>query len=79
MLLAGAGRVAYSAYVDFVELYDPKVPGDDAMCQLALKYMESEPEGDHAKLARALWTPAKSELWAPPVHLPPMLGLPSIL
>ena len=58
MLLAGVGRVAYSAYIDFAELYDPKVPGNDAMCQLALKYMKSAPEGDHAKLARALWAPS---------------------
>lgn len=57
LVLSGAGRVAMSAYLDYMDLYDLKNPEDSAMCRLALKYMKSEPGGDHDKIARALWTP----------------------
>jgi hypothetical protein len=57
IMMSGVGRVSYSAYLDFMNLYDPKHPEETAMCKLALKYMKSEPGGDHDKIARALWTP----------------------
>ncbi len=57
MLISGAGRVSFAAYADYMDLYDPKNPNDAAMCKLALRYLNTEPQGDHAKIARALWTP----------------------
>lgn len=57
MLIAGVGRVQYSAYLDYMDLYNPALPSDPAMCDLALTYMETAPGSDHDKVARALWTP----------------------
>jgi hypothetical protein len=57
MLISGVGRVAYSAYLDYMDLYNSKNPSDPAMCKLALRYMVTQPGGDHDKIARALWTP----------------------
>jgi len=57
MLIAGVGRVQYSAYIDYMDLYNPALPSDPAMCDLALTYMETAPGSDHDKVARALWTP----------------------
>jgi hypothetical protein len=60
MLISGVGRVSYSAYLDYFNLYNEKNPSDPAMCELALQYMTLEPGGDHDKVARALWTPKNS-------------------
>jgi hypothetical protein len=57
MLIAGVGRVQYSAYLDYMDKYNPAMPSDPAMCDLALDYMSTNPGGDHDKVARALWTP----------------------
>jgi hypothetical protein len=57
LLISGAGRVSYAAYADYMDLFDPKNPNDAAMCQLALRYLSAEPHGEHAQVARALWTP----------------------
>lgn len=57
MLLSGVGRVSYSAYIDYMELYNSKDPTDFAMCLLAQHYMSEQPGSDHDKIARALWTP----------------------
>jgi hypothetical protein len=57
MLLSGVGRVSYSAYMDYMELYNSKDPTDSAMCQLAQQYMNEWPGSDHDKIARSLWTP----------------------
>lgn len=57
IIMSGVGRVSYSAYLDFMDLYNPQNPTATPMCKLALKFMKSEPNGDHAKIARALWTP----------------------
>jgi hypothetical protein len=57
MLLSGVGRVSYAAYLDYVDLNNPKLPTDPAMCQLALRHMTQSPGSDHDKIARALWTP----------------------
>jgi hypothetical protein len=60
ILIGNVGRVSYAAYADYTDLYDVKKPGDRAMCTLALHYLQTQPTGDHAKIARALWTPAVS-------------------
>ncbi len=57
MLLSGVGRVQYSAYLDYMDKYNPAMPSDPAMCDLALVKMTAEPGGDHDKVARALWQP----------------------
>lgn len=57
MLIAGIGRVNYSAYIDYMDKYNPAIPSDPAMCKLALEYMTTEPGSDHDKVARALWLP----------------------
>ena len=57
IILSGVGRVSMSAMADYTDLYNPQVPTDPAMCDLALHYMTTEPGGDHDKIARALWTP----------------------
>jgi len=57
MLISGVGRVSYSAYLDYMDLYNEKVPSDPAMCDLALYHMTTSPGSDHDKVARALWTP----------------------
>lgn len=57
LLLSGAGRVSVSAYMDYLNLYNPKNPNDPAMCAKALKYMNEEPGSEHDKIARAMWTP----------------------
>lgn len=57
MLIAGIGRVNYSAYIDYMDKYNPAIPSDPAMCTLALEYMTTEPGSDHDKVARALWLP----------------------
>ena len=57
IIMSGVGRVSYSAYLDFMNLYNEKKPEEAAMCKLAYKYMKTEPGGDHDKIARALWTP----------------------
>lgn len=61
IMMSGVGRVSYSAYLDYMDLYNPRDPSGTAMCKLALKYMKSEPDGDHAKIARALWTPSSNK------------------
>jgi hypothetical protein len=61
MLIAGVGRVQYSAYLDYMDKYNPALPSDPAMCDLALTYMESEPGSEHDLIARALWTPPPTE------------------
>jgi hypothetical protein len=70
MLLSGAGRVSYAAYLDYARLNNPQSPGDPAMCQLALRHMTQSPGGDHDKIARALWTPAAQALSAAPAPAP---------
>jgi len=62
MLLSGFGRVSYSAYLDYLDLYNPKFPSDPAMCKLALHYMKTQPGGDHDKIARAMWSPSSEAL-----------------
>jgi hypothetical protein len=57
MLISGVGRVSYSAYADYMDLFNEAVPSDPAMCDLAMHYMTTQPGGDHDKIARALWTP----------------------
>ena len=57
MLIAGVGRVNYSAYLDYMDKYNPAMPSDPAMCDLALTKMTAEPGSDHDKVARALWQP----------------------
>lgn len=57
LLLSGAGRVSASAYLDYLDLYNPEKPGDPAMCVRALKYMTEAPGSEHDKIARAMWTP----------------------
>lgn len=57
MILSHVGRVQMSAMADYTDLYNPLVPSDPAMCDLALHYMTEQPGGDHDKIARALWTP----------------------
>ena len=61
MLISGVGRVSYSAYLDYMDLYNPSMPSDPAMCNLALTYMQNFPGSDHDLIARALWTPAPHE------------------
>jgi len=62
MLLSGFGRVSYSAYLDYLDLYNPKFPSDPAMCRLALHYMKTQPGSDHDKIARAMWSPSSEVL-----------------
>ena len=57
MIISGHGRVSMSAMADYTDLYNPAVPTDPAMCDLALHYMTEQPGGDHDKIARAYWTP----------------------
>ena len=71
MLLSGVGRVSYAAYLDYVELNNPKSPSDPAMCQLALRHMKQSPGSDHDKIARALWTSATEP---PSSSFSPVLG-----
>lgn len=70
LLISGAGRVSYTAYADYMDLYKPSNPGDTAMCQLALRYLNTEPLGDHAKIARALWTPQSPAMASPVASRP---------
>lgn len=60
ILISGAGRVSYAAYLDYVEKYNIKSPTDTAMCDLAFFYMKTAPGSDHDKIARAMWTPEQS-------------------
>lgn len=60
ILLSGAGKVSYAAYLDYVEKYNIKSPTDTSMCDLAWHYMQTAPGSDHDKIARAMWTPAQS-------------------
>ena len=57
-LFSGIGRLSAYAYQDYMDLYNEQVPSDPAMCSLALDRMTVDPAGDHAKIARALWTPS---------------------
>lgn len=57
ILISGAGRVSTLAYYDYVNTYDPKFPDNTTMCKLAEHYLINSPSSDHAKIARALWTP----------------------
>ena len=65
MLIAGVGRVNYSAYLDYMDKYNPAMPSDPAMCDLALTKMTAEPGSDHDKVARALWQPVPEPESAP--------------
>lgn len=56
-LFSGLGRLDAFAYQDYADLYNPVTPTDPAMCELALHKMINAPDSDHAKIARALWTP----------------------
>ena len=74
MLIAGVGRVNYSAYLDYMDKYNPLMPSDPAMCDLALTKMTAEPGSDHDKVARALWQPVpKPE--SMPVSVPLAAGI----
>jgi hypothetical protein len=55
MMLSGVGKVSYSAYMDYIDLYNPKNPADSTMCDLAKHYMSTAPNSDHSKIAVALW------------------------
>ena len=68
MVIAGVGQVSFSAYLDYLRLYNETVPTDPAMCALALEKMTTEPGGDHDKIARAKWTPV--EPMRKPVNVP---------
>lgn len=57
MLISGVGRVSYSAYMDYMDLFNEAVPSDPAMCDLAMTMMTTKPGSDHDLIARALWTP----------------------
>jgi hypothetical protein len=57
MVISGAGRVLYTAYLDYIDKYDANNPKDFSMCRLALYYMVKKPGSDHDKIARAMWSP----------------------
>lgn len=59
-ILSGVGVVRYSAYREYLDLYDIKRPTDTAMCDLAYKKMITQPGSDYDKIARALWTPKEA-------------------
>ena len=70
MIISGHGRVAMSSMADYTDLYNPAVPTDPAMCDLALHYMTEQPGGDHDLIARSMWTPLpKAEPKQSPVRL----------
>ena len=56
-MFSGIGRVSAFDYQDYMDRYHPDDPTNPEMCYLGLQYMTEEPEGTHAKIARALWTP----------------------
>ena len=60
-IFSGVGRVSAFDYQDYMDRYHPDDPTNPEMCYLGLQYMTEEPEGTHAKIARALWTPKQGE------------------
>lgn len=57
IVISGAGKVSYSAYLDYIDKFDINRPYDFTMCKMGLSYMTNAPSSDHAKIARAMWTP----------------------